>query len=121
MKYWLAVVLLLYVTPSKGEERVLQAPNYSGSGSYNHDEIATRKIRCRSGLESLKKLEIGATGDDNDYLVYARVIIPIGRVPVRLDCNKLFQLQLEEMEIELQKLRAMQEQGNVLKDKSKDR
>lgn len=40
-----------------------------------------------------------------DVGVYARIVIPLGEEPNRVDCTKLYSLEIERLEIELQRLK----------------
>ena len=50
----------------------------------------------------------GSQGSGDQALGYARVTIPLGRKPTRIDCNRLYELEIERMrqEIELLKMAA---------------
>ncbi|QPH53137.1 hypothetical protein [Pontivivens ytuae] len=40
----------------------------------------------------------------NSATAYARVVIPLGRKPERIDCIRLYEMELRRMELELQLL-----------------
>jgi hypothetical protein len=47
--------------------------------------------------------------------VYARITIPLGKVAKnRIDCNRLFELELQKKQLELQKLQQELEQLQLL-------
>ena len=46
-----------------------------------------------------------ATSMGGDVGVYARVIIPLGNDPERLDCTRLYNLEIERLTIELENLK----------------
>ena len=48
-----------------------------------------------------------STSDTNggDFGVYARVVIPLGEDPNRVDCTRLYSLEIERLEIELKRLK----------------
>lgn len=37
--------------------------------------------------------------------IYARLVIPLGDVPQKIDCNRFMQLEIERLESEIQMLR----------------
>lgn len=41
----------------------------------------------------------------NDIGLYARVIVPISSGEPRMDCNRLYELEVQRMELELEKLK----------------
>lgn len=43
-----------------------------------------------------------ASGDYNAGGVYGRVVVPLGQRPSRIDCRRLYELEIERMQIELQ-------------------
>jgi hypothetical protein len=50
-----------------------------------------------------------------DVGVYARITIPLGKVAKnRIDCNRLFELELQKKQLELQKLQQELEQLQML-------
>ena len=44
--------------------------------------------------------------DEGEAIAYARVVIPLGERPERIDCKRLYDLEIQrlEMEIELMKM-----------------
>ena len=57
----------------------------------------------------------GMNIDNDDFVrdigVYARINIPIGAPKERINCNRLFKIEIEKRELELQRLR--QEVANL--------
>ena len=47
----------------------------------------------------------GNTQSNNDLATYGRVVIPIGRTPKRLDCSRLYELEVERLQMELKLLK----------------
>lgn len=75
-------------------------------------------MRCSQSINSNGGyLDLGVAGGDlNSYynatapneqsaIGYARVIIPLGRAPQRLDCNRLYEMEIERLRAEIQLLK----------------
>jgi hypothetical protein len=74
-------------------------------------------VRCSQSINSSGGyLDLGVAGGDlnNSYysqspseqsaVGYARVIIPLGKAPNRLDCNQLYELEIQRLKAEIQLL-----------------
>lgn len=77
------------------------------------DEIRSAGgVSCRSGSNGARA-DFGITSEPTtdqgqNNAIYARIIIPIGG-PKRVECNDLYNLELERLRLELQMLRESQE------------
>ncbi len=97
----------------------LQLPN-AGS-SYGTDKIRAGDFECSAAIGGATNFEIGATGivnnavspfsseDPNnpqtkDVGLYARIVIPLDAPRERVNCNMLYQLELERRRLEVMKL-----------------
>jgi hypothetical protein len=106
----------------------LQLPN-AGS-SYGTDKIRAGDMECSASIGGATNFEIGATGivnnatspfssenPDNptskDIGLYARIVIPLDAPRERVNCNTLYQLELERRRLEVMKLQ--QELENLRK------
>jgi len=106
----------------------LQLPN-AGS-SYGTDKIRAGDFECSAAIGGATNFEIGATGivnnavspfssenPDNptskDIGLYARIVIPLDAPRERVNCNTLYQLELERRRLEVMKLQ--QELENLKK------
>jgi hypothetical protein len=106
----------------------LQLPN-AGS-SYGTDKIRAGDFECSAAIGGATNFEIGATGivnnavspfsneDPNnpttkDIGLYARIVIPLDAPRQRVNCNTLYQLELERRRLEVMKLQ--QELENLKK------
>lgn len=75
------------------------------------DEVrAADGTTCRSSVSgSGAYLDIGVIHGNsraaNDMATYGRVVIPIGRQPKRLDCARLYELEVERLKAELRLLK----------------
>jgi hypothetical protein len=106
----------------------LQLPN-AGS-SYGTDKIRAGDMECSASIGGATNFEIGATGIVNnatspfssqdpanpttkDIGLYARIVIPLDAPRERVNCNTLYQLELQARRLEVQKLQ--QELDNLRK------
>lgn len=47
----------------------------------------------------------GNSQSDNSVATYGRVVIPIGRTPKRVDCSRLYELEVDRLQLELKLLK----------------
>jgi len=104
----------------------------SSSQSYQSDRVRAGQFECSQAIGSATNVEFGVVGvlnqndpygqnfnqqnvggnpdgyDPNGFVrdvgVYAKITIPLGAPKTRLDCNKLYQLELKARELEIRKL-----------------
>ncbi|MDX8454753.1 hypothetical protein RFM98_18475 [Mesorhizobium sp. VK9D] len=78
------------------------------------DEVhASDGTTCRSAVSgSGAYLDLGVIQGNNssnqtnsDIATYGRVVIPIGRTPKRVDCSRLYELEVERLQLELKLLK----------------
>jgi len=99
----------------------LQMPN--PYNNYSYDEVrSTDNMSCKNAIGGSVNFEMGVTGIINnadtifgspdstvpstkDIGVYARVNIPLNAPKERVNCNTLYQLELEKKRLEVMKLR----------------
>ena len=99
----------------------LQLP--SAPGSYQSDKFKSGQMDCSNAIGSATTLEFGVTGlidggrydsmnnwinekDVGSVGVYSRIVIPLGSKPKkRIDCNRLYELELQKKSLELEQLR----------------
>ena len=99
----------------------LQLP--SAPGSYQSDKFKSGQMDCSNAIGSATTLEFGVTGlidggrynamnewinekDVGSIGVYSRIVIPLGAKPKkRIDCNRLYELELQKKSLELEQLR----------------
>lgn len=99
-------------------EGILLPPAPIGPGG--EDSITTSEgVRCSQSINSNGGyLDLGVAGGDldNTYsyggggsepaaIGYARVVIPLGESPQRINCNALYQLEIERLKAEIEMLR----------------
>jgi len=127
MRYLLLITLLVS-SSALGQSVNLSMPN--SPQSFQSDRIRAGDLECSAAIGSSTNVEFGvvgllnqedptyalATQDPNfrydtsqfmrDVGVYARINIPIGAPKQRLNCNTLYQLELQKKRLEVMKLEA---------------
>ena len=87
--------------------------------NYQSDSFQTGNMRCSNAVGGGVNLEYGVTGvlsglDTNsrgkDIGVYARIVIPLDKPKARINCDDLYQIELAQRRLEIQKLRDELEQ-----------
>ena len=82
--------------------------------NYQSDSFSANNMRCSNAVGGGINLEYGVTGvlssfdtanRDKDIGVYARIVIPLDRPKSRINCNDLYQVELAQRRLEIQKLR----------------
>ena len=108
----------------------LQLP--STGGNYQSDKFRAGELDCSSAIRSATNLEFGVTGiidkeyydpqrdftigQQTDVGVFARITIPLGkRTKSRIDCNRLYELELRKKQLEVMKLERELQQLRELK------
>ncbi|WP_421916310.1 hypothetical protein [Mesorhizobium sp.] len=118
---WTSQVLTLALTiaaagtaPTQAQEQIYNL-NQNENGfnlpgvtlPQGQDEVhAADGTTCRSAVSgSGAYLDLGVirgnNQTDNGVATYGRVVIPIGRQPKRLDCSRLYELEVQRLEMEL--------------------
>ncbi len=130
------IIILFWSSVSFGQSSSsLNLSIPTAPGSYQSDRFKAGDLDCTNAIGSATNLEFGVTGiigrgytdPLNGYVdsrvgdvgVFARIIIPLGKKPKsRVDCNRLYELELRKkqlevmrLEQEIQQLRALQFQG----------
>jgi len=95
----------------------------SSGMSYGTDSIKAGDLDCKNSIGGSTNFELGLTGVINnvtgifstedinnpqskDVGVYARLVIPLDAPTERINCNTLYQLELQHRRLEIEKLRA---------------
>lgn len=109
-----ALAVLIFAGASANSADVNQNTGFSLPGvtlPQGTDEVrASDGTSCRSAVGGNGAyLDVGvigkpSTADDNSY--YGRVVVPLGRSPKRLDCSKLYELEVERLKLELELAKA---------------
>ena len=116
----LLIILLLLITNTLYADSSSNSLNLSmpsSGGSYQSDKFRAGELDCSNAIGSATTLEFGLTsiiqGEDHqtgssktgDVGVFARITIPLGkRVKRRIDCSRLYDLELQKKQLELMKL-----------------
>ena len=99
--------------------------------NYQQDKFRAGDLDCANAIGSATQLEFGVTGivnDDRDPFnqgsssgaftdvgVYGRIVIPLGaKAKKRINCNDLFELELQRKKLEVMKLERELEQLRAL-------
>lgn len=121
MRVAMLVAMLIPVTGHAGTSGVYLPSAPGGSGG--EDSIETSSgTRCRQSMNNNGTyLDVGMTGSaaspnrmsgfsyndsrDKEAMAYVRMTIPIGRKPDRIDCSKIYELELDKLRREVELLR----------------
>ena len=121
MRYFILLLILGFCAPAHADSLNLQLP--SAPGNYQADKFKSGQMDCSNAIGSATTLEFGVTGlidggrydAMNDWIndkevgsigVYSRIVIPLGSKPKkRIDCNRLYELELQKKSLELEQLR----------------
>jgi len=116
------IFLLFYTSIAFGQSSSsLNLSLPSAPGSYQSDRFKAGDLDCSNAIGSATNLEFGVTGiigrgytdPLNGYVdsrvgdvgVFARITIPLGQKPKsRIDCNRLYELELRKKQLEVMKL-----------------
>lgn len=124
------LILSNYATAQSGSSSLNLAIPQSG-GSYQSDRVRTGQTECQMAIGSGTRVEFGVVGilnqndpfssnyindpeyaarlNNDDFVrdvgVYGRITIPIGGPKKRLDCTRLYEIELEKQRLELFKLK----------------
>ena len=123
----LLLILLLASHQSYGDSSSLNLNLPSSQQSYASDRIRAGTLDCQNAIGSSTNLEFGVVGFINsgnetvnpydtdmtmsqtrvgDVGVYAKINIPIGGPKERINCNTLYQLELEKKRTAVMKPKA---------------
>ena len=131
MKIWLWLLFIMLLTSctysiafadSTSNSLSLSLPN--SGGNYQSDSFRAGDLDCSNAIGSATQFEFGVTSiiqggtisSDRvgDIGVYSRITIPLGaRTKSRIDCNRLYELELQKKQLEVLKL---QQEINQLKN-----
>lgn len=118
----LSALMIMFATTVSANSSSLNLALPSAPGNYQSDKFRAGDLDCSNAIGSATNLELGVTGiiskgqydELNRYFndtqvgdigVYARITIPLGkRVHNRVDCSKLYDLELRKKQLEVMKL-----------------
>ena len=114
-------ILLLMSTNAFAQNSSLNLQMPYSYGNFQSDKFRAGELDCSNAIGGTTNVEVGVTSilnntsgllsnaDPNtpktkDIGVYARVTIPLDKVPDRINCNALYQLELQKKRLEVEKL-----------------
>lgn len=111
-----AALTLGACSSASGADGLLLPPPPTGPGG--EDSITTSDgVRCSQSINSNGGyLDLGLAGGDlttpysttvtskQSAIGYARVIIPLGSAPRRLDCNRIYEMEIQRLKAEIELL-----------------
>ena len=118
---FIILVICMMAGSAYAESLNFQLP--SAPGNYQSDKFKSGQMDCSNAIGSATTLEFGVTGlidggrydamnnwinekDVGSIGVYSRIVIPLGSKPKkRIDCNRLYELELQKKSLELEQLR----------------
>ena len=118
----LRYILLLALSGTVMANSSLNLALPSASVGYGTDSIKAGDLDCKNSIGGGTNFEFGFTGIINNAItifgeedllnpqtkdigVYARIIIPLDGPSERINCNTLYQLELQRRRLEVEKLR----------------
>jgi hypothetical protein len=119
MNRYITAFLLLISTSVSADNSSLNLSVPAAPGSYQSDRIRSGDLDCSNAIGGSTNLEFGVTGiigADRDPLsptfgdrtkdvgVYARIIVPLDGPKERINCNTLYQLEIQKKRMEVEKL-----------------
>jgi hypothetical protein len=122
LKVQVKITLLLLCSTALAESNSLNLQLPNAGGTYGTDSIRAGDLDCSNSIGGATNFELGVTGIVNnavspfenedpmnpqskDIGLYARIVIPLDAPKERINCNTLYQLELQRRRIEVQKLR----------------
>ena len=128
----LLLTLLAYGSTAWADSSSLNLALPSAPGTFGQDSIRAGDLDCKNAIGGATQLEFGVTGIVNnatspfssgdplnpqtkDVGVYARIVIPLGaKAKERINCNDLYELELQVKRLEVQRLERELEQLRAL-------
>lgn len=123
------VMFALISTQAFAESSSLNLALPGSPNNYQYDKFRAGDLDCQNAIGSATQLEVGVTGiidkgyydSVNEYIntgsnigdvgLYARITIPLGkRVRQRINCNELYELELQKKRLEVMRLERELEQ-----------
>ena len=126
MRVWFLVLLMVAKSAyadSTSNSLSLSLPN-SGT-NYQSDSFRSGDLDCSNAIGSATNIEFGLTsiiqggtaensGRTGDIGIYSKITIPLGkRAKSRINCNRLYELELQKKQLEVMKL---QQEINKLRE-----
>ena len=119
---WLRYLVLLLCTQAIADSNSMTFSLPSAGYNSGTDKIRAGDLDCSNSIGGSTNFELGMTGIINnavtpiigkegdrpqtkDIGLYARIIIPLDGPSERINCNTLYQLELQRRRLEVQKLK----------------
>ena len=119
---WLRYALLLALSSTVMANNSINLALPSANAGYGTDRIKAGDLDCTNSIGGGTNFEFGFTGIINNAItifgeedplnpqtkdigLYARIIIPLDGPNERINCNTLYQLELQRRRLEVEKLR----------------
>jgi len=121
MKRLLTLLLVIMPTVVLADSSSLNLALPSAPQTYGQDSFRAGELDCKNAIGGSTQLEFGVTGIIDDYQspfssnsgdtskdvgVYARITIPLDGPKERINCNTLYQIELQRKRLEILKLEA---------------
>jgi hypothetical protein len=133
MRFLIVILLTFWCVGVAAQSSSVNVAIPSSPQSYASDRVRSGTLECSQAIGSATNVEFGVVGvlnqndpysnfnqsnvgvdpdgyDPNGFIrdvgVYAKITIPIGKPKERLDCSKLYKLELRARELEIRKLEA---------------
>ena len=122
----LALVFCILASSAVADNSALSLSLPNPPMNYQSDSFSTGNMRCSNAVGGGINLEYGVTGvlsglntnsRGKDIGVYARIVIPLDKPKSRINCDDLYQVELAQRRLEIQKLR---DELEALKNLSSD-
>lgn len=119
MKKIIFLFAVLFSSAAYGESSSLNLQLPSAGGTHSSDKFKSGDMDCSNAIDGSTKFEFGITGlidnyqsplgerrgiTEKDVGVFARLIIPLDGPSERINCNTLYQLELQKKRLEVEKL-----------------
>ena len=128
MKNIIILIMFCWVAAAYGQSNGINIAIPQAGQNFQNDRVRAGDVECSAAIGSSTNVEFGVVGvmnqndpiynlamqdpnlnyDANDFIrdigVYGRITIPIGAPKQRLNCNALYQLELEKKRLEVMKL-----------------
>tara|TARA_E500000318_G_scaffold76631_1_gene71296 strand:- start:471 stop:905 length:435 start_codon:yes stop_codon:yes gene_type:complete len=115
------IFILVFTAVAFGQSSSLNLSLPSAPGNYQSDKFRAGDLDCSNAIGSATNLEFGVTGivgrgytdplagyvDQRvgDVGIFARITIPLGQKPkARIDCSRLYELELRKKQLEVMRL-----------------
>jgi hypothetical protein len=122
LKIRTALIAIVYTQCIYADNSSLNLQLPSSGGNYQSDKFRAGDLDCSNAIGGGTNLEFGVTGIINnatsifsnedplnpqtkDVGLYARIIIPLDGAKERINCNTLYQLELQKKRLEVQQLK----------------